>query len=114
MPLHADPTMPPGLEDFPWKCYVHVWDYSSLSHCGPRLVIWYPPASLEGTAQQYVRDAISLHMEVWLWLEARFELAAVPAMTAQGRGFNPEGAQLYDQVQCTGTFELGTRRSPRP
>lgn len=123
MPLHAEAYMPEGLHDFPWKNLCHMWDVDfprGNEHL--RVKLWYPMGEGSTTPQQYHMQALVQHIEVWEWLEKRFELVDVPEFDCRGRAWlapvvHPTHdfdtgvwAQRYDQLAVWGTFHLGKLR----
>lgn len=110
MTLSPEPTMPPGLEDFPWANIVHMWDYA---HYGPgfRLTLWYP----ESAHPEYTHVTVSFiayaeHLAVLAWLTARFEILEMPSFETLGTPVTRDGVQEYERVAFVGAFTVGAVR----
>lgn len=123
MPLHADPTMPPGLGEFPWRDKMHMW----AQGCGydPRIMqirLWLTPSVPLDTAREYYVYALNEHLKVWEWLEERFEITRMPEIEVEGKAYwqdlarhFPDGrvieaqTQVYERLACWGTYYIARR-----
>lgn len=111
---------PDPLKEFPWMEDVYMWDGYSLAAPGILLRVWYRPrsiwyqqASMQLRPQGFVREGLERHMQVWNWLEERFNFWALPSLDFEGTpGFelNESGPQTWTRMAVFGSFRLGPRR----
>lgn len=104
---------PPGFEGFPWADMLNMWSNDFYSR-SVELRIWHAHNnSPELTARGYWLEASKRHIEMWAWLEARFEMFVIPRFDFEGSAFLDieSGDRDWDRLAAFSTFYLGDKIS---
>lgn len=113
--ISPDPIMPEGLEDFPWKDLLYMWDLD-YHFRGQRLKLWLPFDESKDIKDIHL-EAMRLHLAMWAWLADRHIMNAVPEFETTGDGYQDglTGEQRWARCAVFSIFHLGARRStPHP